>query len=191
MHRIATLTLILSLSLPAAADEQQDVTSALRKASETKQKQLPQEIQQTTRKLASAKDAREKELLSKKLSALQELQKKFEAGEEFFMPDVGLPPEGADWIGKLTAAGGDLSVGADLPRGEFLLLWQKAGSSKPSAVVYKPRADQTYTPGQKITLDGVFRVIGKNGTGQWRVQEVPQAMVDKAKDELNAAAKPD
>jgi len=191
MHRVAAITVILTLSVPAAADDQQDVTAALKKASEARQKQLPGEIRQIMQKLASTKDARERERLSKELSALQELQKKFEAGEKFYVPDVGLPPEDGDWIGKVKADGGELTVGADLPRGQFLLLWQKTGATKQSAVVYKPRSDQKFTPGQKITLSGVFRVVGKNGTGQWRVQEVPQAMLDKAKEELNAAAAPE
>jgi hypothetical protein len=34
-------------------------------------------------------------------------------------------------------------------------------------------------------------VIGTNGTGQWRVQEVPQAMVDKAREELTPSTSPE
>jgi hypothetical protein len=191
MHKLATIAVVLSLSLPALADEQQDVTAALRKASDAKQKQLPREIEQAMAQLKSAKDAKEKARLTQELSALQELQKKFEAGEKFYVPDVEFPPNDSDWIGKVKVDGGDLSVGAELPRGEYLLLWQKAKSTKQSAIVYKPRHGRKLSPGGNAELSGVFRVIGKNGTGQWRVQEVPQDMVDKAKEELTASAKPD
>jgi hypothetical protein len=191
MHKFATIAVVLSLSLPALADEQQDVTNALRKAAEARHKQLPKEIEQTTQKLKSARDAKEKERLTQELAALQQLQKKFEAGEKFYVPEVEMPPDSSDWIGKVNVAGGDLSVGAELPRGEVLLLWQETKSTKQSAVVYKPRNGGKYTTGQSITLNGVFRVIGKNGTGQWRVQEVPQAMVDKAREELTPSTSPE
>ncbi len=191
MHKLTAIAVVLSLSLPALADEQQDVTAALRKAAEARQKQLPKEIEQTAQKLKSAKDAKERERLTQELAALQALQKKFDAGEKFYVPDVELPPMNSDWIGKVKVDGGELSVGAELPRGEYLLLWQKAKSARQLAIVYKPRNDRKLSAGGEIELSGVFRVIGKNGTGQWRVQEVPQDMVDKAKEELTAAARPE
>jgi hypothetical protein len=191
MHKLVTITVVLSLSFPALADEQQDVTAALRTAAEAKRKQLPKEIEQATQQLRSATDAKDRERLEQELAGLQKLKKDFEEGRKFYVPDVELPPKDGDWIGKVNAEGGDLSIGAALPRGEYLLLWQKEKSTKQSAIVYKPRTSRKLSAGDAFTMDGVFRVIGKNGTGQWRVQEVPAELIEKARTELNGTDKPE
>ena len=191
MHKLAVIAVVLSLSFPALADEQRDVTAALRKAAEAKQKQLPREIEQAAQRLKSATNAKDKERLEQELTALQKLQTAFEEGRGFYLPEVELPPKDSDWIGKVNGEGGDLSVGAVLPRGEFLLRWKKEKSTNESAIVYKPRSNRKLSLGDAFKMSGVYRVIGKNGTGQWRVQEVPAELIEKAKTELNGTDKPE
>ena len=78
MRAVLTFAIVCTFSFPALADEQREVTAALKKAIETKKKSLPGEIEKAKQRLKGISDDARKEAAAQDLTALEELQKKLE-----------------------------------------------------------------------------------------------------------------
>jgi hypothetical protein len=187
MRAVLTLAMVCSLSLPALADEQREVTAALKKAIEAKRRSLPGEIEKARQRLKGISDASKKEAAQQELTALEELNKKLAEPNAFYVPEVDLPPKDKDWIGKIDSDGGELMVGANLGEGVYVLMWRRERNQKEVAILHKPGGQLDV--GKATTLEGVFRVVGKNGTGQWQIGKVSQTLLDGAEAEITGKVK--
>jgi hypothetical protein len=179
--------MVCTFSLPALADEQREVTVALKKAIETRKRSLPGEIEKAKQRLKGTSDAAKREAAQQELTALEELKKKLAEPNAFYVPEVDLPPKDKDWIGKIDTDGGDLTVGASLGEGVYVLMWRRERNQKEVAILYKPGGQLNV--GKATTLEGVFRVVGKNGTGQWQIGKVAQTVLDGAEAEITGKPK--
>jgi hypothetical protein len=187
MRAVLTFAIVCTFSFPALADEQREVTAALRKAIEAKKKSLPGEIAKAKQRLKGVSDAAKREAAAQELTALEELQKKLAEPNAFYVPEVDLPPKDKDWIGKIDSDGGELTVGAHLREGVYVLMWRREQNQKEVAILYKPGGQLDV--GKATTLEGVFRIVGKNGTGQWQIGKVSQTLLDGAEAEITGKAK--
>lgn len=182
MRVALTFTVVCSLALSEAADEQQEITAALRKAIAAKRRSLPAEIEQAQQRIRSADDPDSTKQAQEDLAALEELQTELESPNGFFVPQVDLPPKDRDWIGKVDTSRGELTVGARAGQGVYLLLWRRNKSDKDSMILYRPEG--ALKLGEATSLQGVFRVVGKGGSGYWQIDRVSQAQIDAAKAEI-------
>lgn len=182
MRVALTLAIVCSLALPATADEQREITAALRKAIAAKRRSLPAEIEQAQRRARSADDPDSRQQAADELAALEKLQTELESPNGFYVPEVELPPRDRDWIGKIDTSRGQLTVGARAGQGIYLLLWRRTKSEKEAMLLYRPEGSLNL--GQETSLKGVFRVVGKGGSGYWQIDRVSQAQIDAAKAEI-------
>ena len=187
MRAVCVVTMVCTFSLPALADEQREVTSALKKAIDAKKRSLPGEIEKAKQRLKGTSDAARREAAQQELTGLEELKKKLAEPKAFYVPEVDLPPKDKDWIGKVDSEGGELMVGANLGEGVYVLMWRRERNQKEVAILYKPEGQLDV--GKATTLEGVFRVVGKNGTGQWQIGKVSQTLLDGAEAEITGKSK--